>query len=126
MRSHSNLRSAILKEVARYAAAGASVAWSEGPRRTEAIITCRGRSRRVHFSAQPSRHDMTAVMGRVRRALGDVGVPDVETAPVSAGSRRRAREPTSHAKRIAAIEAALAEALGRIEKLERSQPALAA
>lgn len=115
LKSERDLRSAISREIALYAAAGATVAWGGGPRVTEAVIRRGDVVRRVVFSKSPGRHDRTAVIGRVRRVLRDVGVDDVATHAVVV--KPKPRRP-SQGDRIKALEATVAALVTRVAEIE--------
>lgn len=117
MSAYSDLRNAITREVSHYAAAGATLAWAGNARMAEAIIKLGGSERRVSVSKTPSRYDKASAIGRVRRALREVGVQDVATPAVMA-PKPKPNRPTQ-GERVAALEATVAGLVARVETLER-------
>lgn len=116
MSAYSDLRNAITREVAHYAAAGATLAWAGNSRMAEVIIRRGESERRVTVSKTPTRYDKASAIGRVRRALREVGVQDVAT-PAVRTPKPKPKRPTQ-GERIKALEATVAGLLARVETLE--------
>jgi len=114
-RAERDLRTAITKEMAK--APGATLSWGRSPRAGEAIIRLGQVERRVVYSREASRHDKASAIGRVRRALSEIGIK-VETPPAEPEKPRRKRKPRTHERRIKALEATVAALVERIASLE--------
>lgn len=120
MSAYSDLRNAITREVSIYSASGATLAWAghaRNARVAEAVITRGSVERRVLVPKTPSRYDRSAAIGRVRRALREVGVQDVATPAVRA-PKPKPKRPTQ-GDRIKALEATVAGLVARVETLEK-------